>query len=436
MNIRSLITAFFIISVIFYNCDVSKHSPSLKRPIEFNSDSKSNTIIYTNKVKYGETLLSILRKQRIFNPVSYQLISQFKKIYDVRLIKPHDTYIIEKDSSNSFISFTYQPSIERKYIVKIDSSGRLQPIIDQVELRCIEESIKGSIRTCLYDAIIELGESPELLIVFSDIFQWDIDFFIDPRVGDEFKIIVEKFYVARGNDLESNERNIFVKYGKIKAASYQLNGDEMTAIYFENGIDDSGYYTPDGESFQKTFLKSPLNYRRISSYFSRARKHPILKIVRPHYGVDFAAPSGTPVSAAGDGVILEKGYNRGIGRYIKIKHNNPRFVTLYGHLSRFAKGISKGDHVKQKQVIGFVGQTGLATGPHLHYTFYDNGRPIDPLKIKSTSGDPISENNRTDFSVISRQMQAKLKRMEYFDLPLTIFPSLRICYNDVAKMNR
>ena len=209
-----------------------------------------------------------------------------------------------------------------------------------------------------------------------------------------------------------------LRYGKILAAQYVLQSKELTAIYFDNSPNDDGYYTLAGESFQKTFLKSPLNYRRISSYFSYARRHPILKIIRPHYGVDFAAPTGTPVSAAADGVIIDKGYDRGIGKFIKIKHKNPRFVTLYGHLSRFAKGIKKGKQVHQRDIIGYVGKTGLATGPHLHYTFYENGKPINPLKIKNTSGDPINKENLAKFGLVKQQMLTYLDSLERIDIPL------------------
>ncbi|MBN1541924.1 M23 family metallopeptidase, partial [candidate division KSB1 bacterium] len=196
----------------------------------------------------------------------------------------------------------------------------------------------------------------------------------------------------------------------ILAGNYTQKDSSYTAFYYKNSGGKGGYYDAEGRSFQKTFLKSPLNYTRISSHFTGARRHPILKIVRPHYAVDFAAPIGTPVSAAGDGVIIEKGYNKGLGKYLKIRHTNKRYVTRYGHLNGFAPGIEKGAVVQQKQVIGYVGKTGLATGPHLDYAFYDNGRPINPLKIKSSSGDPIAPEERGAFEQVKLLSLAQLHR--------------------------
>jgi murein DD-endopeptidase MepM/ murein hydrolase activator NlpD len=233
--------------------------------------------------------------------------------------------------------------------------------------------------------------------------------------------VYEKSYL-----LETDES---VGYGKILAAQYISASDTFTAIYFDNNPGDDGYYDLKGSSFQKTFLKSPLNYRRISSHFSYSRLHPILKIYRPHFGIDYAAPKGTPVSAAADGVVINKGYNKSIGNFVKIQHNNARFVTLYGHFSRFGEGINKGVRVTQKQIVGYVGRTGLATGPHLHYAFYDNGRPIDPLKIKNTSVDPVLPENRQRFQKVKQLMLNHFEKMDQSNIPLVLITSLQVHYN-------
>ncbi|HEX9973887.1 MAG TPA: M23 family metallopeptidase, partial [bacterium] len=305
------------------------------------------TIRIVDTIKQGETLSELLKKSGItllhINPV----IESFKKIYSVQRIKPGERYEISKDRLGNFISLSYAPSIEKEYLVSVNENGDYVSQEQKLNLTTKIKYLEGIIQTTAWDAILNSGESPELLLSFTDIFQWDIDFFIDPRVGDRFKIVYEKFYVEHSNE--------FVRYGKILTAQYISKGDSLVAFYFDNSPGDDGYYDLHGGSFQKTFLKSPLNYRRISSYFSLSRRHPILKIVRPHYGVDYAAPNGTPVSAAADGVVIDRGYDKSIGSFVKIRHKNARFVTLYGHLSRFDTGTSKGERVKQKQIIGYVG---------------------------------------------------------------------------------
>jgi len=414
-----LIIASFI--GILYQCfssdQVFVELPSLpKKP-----DRHRSLIRIADKVKKGETLSALLIKNGISQQHIYSIIESFKKMYSVRRLKPGDRYEISSDSTGNLYSFTYSPAVEKKYSIFSDQKGNYSIREDELKLSKKLKYLEGNIITTLYDAILHAGETPELLLAFTDIFQWDIDFFIDPRIGDRFKIVYEKSYLP-----DSHE---FVRYGRILAAQYILSHDTLTAVYFDNSPGDAGYYDLTGNSFQKTFLKSPLNYRRISSYFSYSRLHPILKKHRPHFGIDYAARKGTPVSAAADGVVIGKGYDRGIGNFVKIRHKNARFTTLYGHLSRFGKGIKKGVRVIQKQVIGYVGMTGLATGPHLHYAFYDNGRPVNPLKIKNTSADPILPENQEKFQSTKKSMLDHLERMDSINIPLTLLPASQIHYN-------
>ncbi len=353
-------------------------------------------IHYNGTFRYGDTLERVLLRSRLNRETVQAIISAFQDRYDVTRLKAGNTFSLYSDSTGTLQSFVYHDTPVRSIWVTRDTSNRFVAQEHNRQLMPRTRLVEGVIESSLYQAVLEQGETPELIVAFSDIFQWDIDFFIDPRAGDRFKILVEKQYVASA----SSKTGQFYRYGRILAGQYIQNDTTFTAIYFDNPPKESGYYDLAGHSFQKTFLKSPLNYRRISSYFTHARRHPILKIVRPHYAVDFAAPSGTPVVAAGDGIIIAKGYNKGLGNYIKIRHTNRRYVTRYGHFKGFARGISKGDPVKQGQVIGYVGSTGLATGPHLDYAFYDNGRPINPLSIKNSSGDPILDKNRDRFEQI------------------------------------
>ncbi len=369
------------------------------------------------QVKYGDTLERIFLREQVAKATAFKIMSAFAKEFDVRRIKPRKKYAVLSDSSGAVKGFEYFAEKEQTIKVVSDSSGCFSAVVKQVPLITKIKSIRGTVETTLYDAILNLGETPELIVAFSDVFQWDVDFFIDPRTGDEFRIVYEKIYKL--DSTKTDSLGEFVRYGRILAGQYDLNNKALIAIYFDNTPKSSGYYDTDGKSFQKTFLKSPLNYRHISSYFTGARFHPILKKVRPHYAIDYAAPRGTPVSAAADGTVIEKGYNSGVGNHIKIRHTNPHYVTLYGHLSRFAKGIHIGAKVKQRDVIGYVGMTGLATGPHLHYAFYENGHPINPLKIKNTSGDPISPENRNRFEKVKKEMLVRLMniREPYFHSP-------------------
>ncbi len=372
-------------------------------------------------VKRGETLSALLIKNGIAADLLHSIIEAFKQHHPVNRLRPGDRYEIEVDRQGKLFSFIYSPSIEKKYHIFLDPSNRYSSRQISVDLLPKLKYLKANIQTTVYDAVLDAGETPELLMSFTDIFQWDIDFFVDPQVGDEIRIVYEKYYIP--------ETDQFVKYGKILAAQYLSKSDTLTAIYFENSPADDGYYDPKGNSFQKTFLKSPLNYRRISSHFSYSRKHPILKIVRPHYGIDYAAPEGTPVSAAANGVVIDKGYDRGIGNFVKIQHRNGHFVTIYGHLSRFGEDIHKGASVKQKQVIGYVGSTGLATGPHLHYAMFENGRPINPIKIKNASGDPVLPANRERFHDHTNHMLAQLQAIDQSAVALVVVPALQVHFN-------
>ncbi|MDZ7373855.1 MAG: M23 family metallopeptidase [candidate division KSB1 bacterium] len=305
----------------------------------------------------------------------------FDSVHSVRALRAGTSIGFIKEAG-AVVAFLYRPQPWKLVGAKRSGQGwepfsAEAPTVTEVRRLC------GTVSTTLYDAFLSLGADPELVMAFSDIFQWDIDFFVDPKPGDRFRVIYEVKCAVSGKD------RIPVALGRILAAEYVLGNRPYTAFYFELPDGRGGYYDEQGRSFQKAFLKSPLNYRRITSRFSGARLHPIFKRVRPHYAVDFAAPTGTPVAAAGDGVVCDLGWNDGLGYYVRIRHTNPRYETLYGHLSAFAPGIRKGSHVRQNEVIGYVGATGIATGPHLHYAFYENGRPINPLRLQRVTGEPL-----------------------------------------------
>jgi len=239
--------------------------------------------------------------------------------------------------------------------------------------------------------MVQLGQSPELTMRFADIFAWQIDFLTEPRPGDTFKFIWEKSY-KEGKEFSD---------GRILVAQYLGEEGSHTAILFEDPEGHKDYYTVKGESLRKEFLRSPLNYRRISSHFSYRRFHPILKYYRPHFGIDYAAPFGTPVVSIGDGVVTYVGWKGDYGRFVKIRHRNGYYST-YGHFSRYGRGIGRGENVEQGQVVGYVGGTGLATGPHLDFRVIRNGKFVNFLKIQIPAAESIKDKFKGEFEITKR----------------------------------
>jgi murein DD-endopeptidase MepM/ murein hydrolase activator NlpD len=258
----------------------------------------------------------------------------------------------------------------------------------------------STIQNNLITSIGEGRDNLMLALQMSDIFAWDIDFTSDLRNGDTFKVLVEGLYLD----------GQFKKYGNILSAEFVNNGTRFMAYRFEvDGRED--YYDDNGNALKKAFLKAPLNFRRISSTFSRGRFHPVLKIYRPHKGIDYAAPAGTPVSAIGDGTVEFAGYRGQYGKLIVVRHRNG-YKTYYGHLSRFAKGLRNGKHVDQGDVIGAVGSTGLATGPHLHYEMRINNRPVNPLSIAQPKSASVPQKLMADFRQIRSNMDSALASIQ------------------------
>jgi murein DD-endopeptidase MepM/ murein hydrolase activator NlpD len=245
---------------------------------------------------------------------------------------------------------------------------------------------RGTIKDSLYQSALDEDIDFELAMALADIFAWDIDFFVDLRPEDHYAFLYEQRF--RGGKLIGN--------GRIRAAHFYNNGTQHRAYYFQVPGKTADYYDEKGNSLRKQFLKSPLRYSRISSGFSKRRLHPILKIYRPHPGIDYAAPTGTPVVAVGDGRVISRRWKNGYGRFIAIRHNS-RYITTYGHLSRYVSKVKKGASVKQGQVIGYVGASGLATGPHLDFRMKKDGRFVNPLRLRFPAARPVASENLAAF---------------------------------------
>ena len=267
--------------------------------------------------------------------------------------------------------------------------------------------IGGTIQDNLISSVGEGRGNALLALELSDIFAWDIDFTTDLRDNDTFKIIAEGLYL----DGE------FKKYGNILSAEFINNGESHHAYKFERD-GKTEYFDDKGRSLRKAFFKAPLSFRRISSAFSNRRFHPILKIYRPHHGLDYAASAGTPVSAVGDGKIVFSGYKGGYGKLIIIRHLNG-WKTYYGHLSKIEKNIRKGRKVEQNQVIGYVGATGMAKGPHLHYEIRIGNKSVNPLTVKLPRGKPVPQNLMAEFKEVKSEMDRR-----FASIAPTVFASV------------
>lgn len=316
-------------------------------------------------------------------------------VFDVRKVRAGQPCLLlaDRDSAATPRYFVYEVSA-KEYAVFDLTTDRVTRGTLPSEWR--ERTCGGVVESSLWNAMIAGNASPQVAVMLSHIFGWTIDFFGIQR-GDEFRVIYEQEFV------EDKPINNF----QIRAASFRASDSLYYAIPFVQEGEEL-YYNEKGNSLEGAFLKAPLDYYRISSRFTNSRYHPVLKRYRAHHGVDYAAPTGTPVYAIGSGKVIAKGFQaNGGGNYVKIRHNST-YTTTYMHLSRFAKGLNVGDMVAQKEVIGYVGSTGLSTGPHLDFRVYENGKPINPLTIKSQPKKPISEDNREAFRTVRDSLVQRL----------------------------
>ena len=353
-------------------------------------------LVKKGTVQRNQHLSDILLKHGVKYGVIDYIARHTKTIFNVRQIRKGHHYVVicKRDSLETPVWFAYEISPSNYVLYHLhDSVYAMRGAKPIVRKQVIST---GTIKSSLWNAMLSQHDDPVLAVKLSDIYAWTIDFF-ELRKGDQYKAVYQKIYVDSS----------FVGLGKVEASDFITKEGHHYAFYFEqNGKGD--YFDETGKSLERTFLKAPLKYRRISSRFSNHRWHPILKIYRPHHGVDYAAPEGTPVHSLGDGVVIKKGYQRnGAGNYLKIRHNSV-YVTQYAHLRAFARGIRVGVHVKQGQLIGYVGHTGLATGPHLDFRVYKYGTAVNPLSIKSPPAKPVAPAYRPAFDSLVRRFKPLL----------------------------
>lgn len=332
----------------------------------------------------GDTLDSILMAGGLGSRETAALTRAVGQSVDLRRLRPGNIVRFHHDEHGAIDSVEF----------KVNGWGEVDAVRDgdhftvtprAAQQREVETTVAATIDSSLYEALRNAGESPQLVQQLVDVFQWDIDFFALQK-GDAFTLVVRKRFV--GNDPAG--------YGPILAARFVHDGMTYEAFRHDSPDGHGGYYARTGTPLRKQFLRAPLQFTRITSGFSKHRFHPLLHYFRPHHGVDYGAPVGTPVMTTADGVIAETGRSRGEGNFIRVRHTS-RIETMYLHLSRFAKNIRRGTKVVQGDVIGYVGATGLATGPHLDYRVSDGGTWLDPLKLKSITPDPLRGAQLTAF---------------------------------------
>ncbi|HEX9162874.1 MAG TPA: peptidoglycan DD-metalloendopeptidase family protein [Thermoanaerobaculia bacterium] len=329
-------------------------------------------------VEEDDTLDAVLMAGGLSRRESALLTSEFGRFIDVRRLRPGNLVRFHFANANDIDAVRLRVTGWGAVDAERNPDGTFKVTPRPATQLSLMTTVSASIDTSLYDALRNAGEQPQLVQQLVDVFQWDIDFF-SLQKGDSFSLVVEKKFA--GADITG--------YGPVLGARFTHGGTTYEAFRHEQPDGRAGYYARNATPVRKQFLKAPLKFTRITSGFSNRRFHPVLHYFRPHHGVDYGAPVGTPVMTTADGVVVQTGRDRGEGNFIRIRHTS-RIETMYMHLSRFAKGLKRGARVTQGDVIGYVGATGLVTGPHLDYRVNDNGQWLDPLKLKSITPDPLS----------------------------------------------
>ncbi|MBS4097233.1 MAG: M23 family metallopeptidase [Sulfuricella sp.] len=364
----------------------------------------SETYWREEKIQRGDTIATLLERLDVGDEEITNFLRSTKNSKGIRQLIPGRTVRAKTSDDGELLALRYISSSDNMLAVeKENGSFRANDQAIPLESRVLMKS--GEIRNSLFGATDAANIPDNIAVQLADVFSSDIDFHQDLRKGDRFTVVYEIFY-HKGEP---------VKTGKVLAAEFINQGKAYRAVYFQDREGHGGYYTPDGKNLRKAFLRSPLEFSRITSGFTNARFHPVLQEWRAHKGIDYGAPIGTRVKATADGAVEFIGKQGGYGNMISIKHQG-QYSTVYGHLSGFAKGLHKGSKIGQGEVIGFVGMTGLATGPHLHYEFKVAGIQRNPLSIALPTAFPIATQFKADFTKQAKQLQVRLDMLRNTNL--------------------
>lgn len=360
------------------------------------AQQRNGPVTETLEVRSGDNLANLFRRRGIPAGDLHKLVHSQPFGPRLRSIYPGHRLIISTDSDSRLTRLSYSPGpLETLEFSRVGDGFEGAERI--AEPQRVKRYRHGIIDHSLFVASQRAGLEDSVTMRIAEVFQWDIDFVLDIRAGDAFHVLLEELYLGEQ----------FVGYGDVLAAEFVNQGDVYRAVLFRDAAGQANYYTPAGKSMRKAFLRAPVSFTRISSNFNLRRKHPLWNSAMPHRGIDYAAPTGTPVLAAGDGKVVTAGRTRPNGNYIVIRHGE-QFVTKYLHLSSFARGIRANDTVRQGQVIGHVGSTGWATGPHLHYEFLVHGVHKNPRTVELPDADPVPQAELVHFSSTAKPLLALL----------------------------
>jgi murein DD-endopeptidase MepM/ murein hydrolase activator NlpD len=374
------------------------------------ADAATGTLV-KGEVGAGDSMGQILRRQGMAAGDADELIRALSGTLDFRKIRAGQKFRLGFDASGKLTHFEFEVSRVTQVRVRRGSDGKLvaEKLDAKTELR--QESLGGEIEGSLYRSMKRAGEDTSLVSFFVDVFAYDLNFYIDTHPGDTYRIVVEKEYLDGD----------FLGYGQVLAAEYQGKAGTYQAFWWQQPDSDRGkYYNAKGESVEKTFLKTPLKFARVSSGFNPRRMHPVLHVRKGHWGTDYAAPPGTPIWSAAPGRITYRGRRGGAGNCVIVKHENG-LQTIYMHMSKFKSGQRVGSRVRAKDVIGYVGSTGLATGPHLHFGVKKNGRYIDPQKMKMTRGSGVARKHMAKFQADTEKQKQQLGEIDTKAVPANPF---------------
>jgi murein DD-endopeptidase MepM/ murein hydrolase activator NlpD len=406
MPLLGVVTAFGLVPESELGLDADKVAiEEIALPSVAPAALTENHFWRNEKMQRGDTVAELLRRLNVSDAPASEYLRTAPEAESFRKLPVGREVQAETDVAGKLVALRYLGQDNAQMTVEVLGEGfvtRVQPA--QLEKRLFVRT--GEIRTSLYAATDAAGVPEGAANQLAEIFSGDIDFHHDLRRGDKFTVIYEMIY----------SNGALVSSGHIQAAEFVNRGETYRAIHFQGKGDSKGdYYTPEGKSVRKTFLRSPIAFSRISSGFSNSRFHPVLNKWRAHKGVDFAAPTGTPVKATSDGVVSSFGRQNGYGNVVMLKHQGS-YSTVYGHLSRFARGLKRGQRVNQGDVIGYVGMTGIASGPHLHYEFKVDGRQRDPLRVALPNAQPVKAADREAFLALADTLTDRIDQLRNTNL--------------------
>lgn len=383
--------AALLVSLLFSGSSVDASVPVTKeewlkaQPLVRHSSAAPQKVV----LQSGDAAATALGKLGFPFAEVMRMSDASRNVYSLKQVRAGQAFSREDEGATTHVWYDVD-STERLHL-HTDDDGGWQAELTPRSISVRQVRASGVIEDSLFSAALDAGLDERTIMNLVDIFSWDVDFARDLRPGDHFSVLFEEQFDDEGRMRDT----------RILAAEFVNQGESYKAVRYELANGDVEYFTPEGRSMRKTYLKSPVKFSRISSRFSTSRKHPVLGYTRAHRGVDYAAASGTPIRAIGDGTVIFSGHKGGYGRFVEIRHTNSAHSTAYAHLRKYGSGIKRGRHVKQGQIIGYVGMSGLATGPHLHYEFRVRGRAVNPLAVKHSPAKPVPQQEMARFSEVA-----------------------------------